>query len=354
MSRREYGRADSVFRKYIATGRAPRVSYTNLVNTLVYEGKIAAAESATAVVDTLFHNASVMSQSVLLQYDRGQVDSAATFCARAAADRVLLIKAAALNCRVLIDELRGKLGDAVTADAEYLSVNSARGAMSTGDSVRRMARRAGTFVWINEQPARAVTMLDAIVARHPMSAMPVEDRPYIEFATIYAMAGRADRARAMLADYDREVRDTSLLRYQAPLRHGVLGQIALTENRPLDAVREFRLSDQWPDGPVQTSPLSFYASLGRAFDRANMADSAIHYYEKFLSTPQLSRMAPDAQYAAGFHRRLGELYEAKGDARDALAHYQKFVDLWKNADAELQPKVAEIRARVSRLTKAER
>ena len=37
------------------------------------------------------------------------------------------------------------------------------------------------------------------------------------------------------------------------------------------------------------------------------------------------------------YRRLGELYEAKNDRVDALRAYGKFVDLWKNADADLQP-----------------
>jgi hypothetical protein len=47
------------------------------------------------------------------------------------------------------------------------------------------------------------------------------------------------------------------------------------------------------------------------------------------------------------------LYEAKGDRQQALTHYMKFADLWKNADPELQPKVAEVRAKIARLSKVE-
>ena len=53
-------------------------------------------------------------------------------------------------------------------------------------------------------------------------------------------------------------------------------------------------------------------------------------------------------------RRLGELYAARGDVSKAYANYAAFVDLWKNADPELQPKVAEVRARIARLRAAER
>jgi DNA-binding SARP family transcriptional activator len=52
------------------------------------------------------------------------------------------------------------------------------------------------------------------------------------------------------------------------------------------------------------------------------------------------------------HKRLGELYEAKGDTKRAAAHYASFVELWKNADPDLQPKVTEVRARLERLRRS--
>jgi len=48
-------------------------------------------------------------------------------------------------------------------------------------------------------------------------------------------------------------------------------------------------------------------------------------------------------------RRLGELYEARGDRAKALEYYGRFVDLWKGADPELQPVVRDMRARAARL-----
>ena len=79
-------------------------------------------------------------------------------------------------------------------------------------------------------------------------------------------------------------------------------------------------------------------------------------FEKYLSTPFWSRYtaAVDPQALAAVSKRLGELYEAKGDRQNALSHYLKFVDLWKDADPELQPKVTEVRARIARLKDQER
>jgi len=50
--------------------------------------------------------------------------------------------------------------------------------------------------------------------------------------------------------------------------------------------------------------------------------------------------------------RLGELYENAGDAKRATEYYGRFVDLWKNADAELQPRVAEARKRIDHLNRS--
>ena len=49
------------------------------------------------------------------------------------------------------------------------------------------------------------------------------------------------------------------------------------------------------------------------------------------------------------HKRLGELYDARADTGRAEAHYQLFVLSWKDADAELQPKVRAVRARLTAL-----
>jgi len=52
--------------------------------------------------------------------------------------------------------------------------------------------------------------------------------------------------------------------------------------------------------------------------------------------------------------RLGELYENAKDVRHATEYYGRFVDLWKNADPELQPRVTDARSRIDRLNRANR
>jgi len=45
----------------------------------------------------------------------------------------------------------------------------------------------------------------------------------------------------------------------------------------------------------------------------------------------------------------GGVYEARGDTARAAAHDERFIALWANADADLEPRVAETRRRLAGL-----
>ena len=101
--------------------------------------------------------------------------------------------------------------------------------------------------------------------------------------------------------------------------------------------------------------------LGRAYELAGEADSAMSVYERFVTTPSTYRLigpgpiiGTDAYYLAGTYQRLGELYEKRGRRDKAIAYYGRFVALWKDADPELQPRVADVRRRLTRLSREPR
>jgi tetratricopeptide (TPR) repeat protein len=52
---------------------------------------------------------------------------------------------------------------------------------------------------------------------------------------------------------------------------------------------------------------------------------------------------------ASSYKRLGELYEERGERAKAIEYYNSFVKLWSDADEELQEQVSEIRNRIARL-----
>jgi tetratricopeptide (TPR) repeat protein len=84
-----------------------------------------------------------------------------------------------------------------------------------------------------------------------------------------------------------------------------------------------------------------------------MPDSALKYYEQYLNTYDYDRNIYDPAFLGLYIKRAGELNEQLGNREQAARRYQQFVALWRNADAELQPQVAEVRRRLSRLADIE-
>jgi DNA-binding SARP family transcriptional activator/tetratricopeptide (TPR) repeat protein len=177
---------------------------------------------------------------------------------------------------------------------------------------------------------------------HPLAGLPAGDRPYLFLARFYARMGQPDRARALLAEWGAAV-PAEQRRVQESGQRRVFGEIALAERRPLDAVREFRLADQG------ANPIIVLADLGRAYDQAGQPDSVIAIYERFLGTPVFARLVQDASWRAPVLERLGQLHEARGDPARAAEHYRSFIELWHDADPELQPRVREARRRLAAL-----
>jgi hypothetical protein len=76
------------------------------------------------------------------------------------------------------------------------------------------------------------------------------------------------------------------------------------------------------------------------------------YLTQYVEMAGSGHTTIDRYWLAPTLYRLGELYENAGDVRHATEYYGRFVDLWKNADPELQPKVAVARGRMDRMNRA--
>ena len=92
--------------------------------------------------------------------------------------------------------------------------------------------------------------------------------------------------------------------------------------------------------------------MARAFERVPQADSAIAWYERSLESPRLPVSGSDALWLAHVYDRLSVLYETKGNATGAARSLQRLIELWSEADPELQPRVAAARARLKSLQRS--
>jgi tetratricopeptide (TPR) repeat protein len=147
-------------------------------------------------------------------------------------------------------------------------------------------------------------------------------------------------------DYERVIPE--VLRRNDPDRMTAEGMIALATDKPAEAIASFRAYREQMGCQV-----CWLHEIGQAFDALHQPDSALAAYEMLATLPAAGPSGRDFTLP-GTYRRLGELYEGKGDVKKALEYYGKFVDLWKEADPELQPRVAEVKKRIGELTARER
>jgi tetratricopeptide (TPR) repeat protein len=357
LSRRQYARAESLFRWYVERGSNSQVAYANLANALYFQGKREEAESVEAETSGRLDNPERWARAAWYLYNRGQLDSAQHSLERALDGGDATLRRFAWSQLSALHLVRGRVSEGERAHDQAGETNLARGV--SRDSVAEKLWLASLDVWHRDRRERALGRLQSVLAHTPVSSLPLlsplQSEPYyLWIARIYAQAERPDRARQVLTQFHADSRDTMLKRVSEPAVHGVLGEIALAEGRPLDALYEFRRADRLPDGPIHLFALGLHADVGRAFDQAGMVDSAIATYEQYIETPQLDRSQYDAIYMPHILQRLGALYEAKGDRAKAIDYYERFVQLWRNADPELQPRVVAVRRRMESLRSSER
>jgi tetratricopeptide (TPR) repeat protein len=193
---------------------------------------------------------------------------------------------------------------------------------------------------------RAITVLRGALKQIPLSSLDPFDRPYDALAGSYAMAGSLDEARRLLREYDsvvpEAVRRTRLTEIQG---RAALAEASGHDEAALDIYRAWMASDG-------NCPSCGAYEIGRIHDRRGEVDSAIGAFERVVATPTLDDLRLHEGYTlAPSLKRLGELYEARGDRSKAAEYYGRFADLWKEADPEFQPVVKEIRGRLAALTR---
>jgi tetratricopeptide (TPR) repeat protein len=347
-TQRKFARAESLYTSIARSARVSQITLGNLGGTLFNAGKIAESESVYTELRKRFPTSQgAQTYPVSFLYHRGRLDSLETFWKSRRGDPNPILRISALGNLATQSLLRGRLREARSLRMETIALNEARG-VPTPPLSKKLAD-IGVDIWFLGRNEEGIRELEAELARTPLRSQPILQRPDLAVAQYYAWAGRPDRARTFVTEYMADVKDTAMRTNLEPSVHAIMAEIAIAEKRPLDAVREYWQADSMPDGPSSDCDMCILAPVGRAYDLASMPDSAIAIWERYIAAPYVGRINQDATFLAGIRKRLGELYEAKGDTQRAATHYMAFLELWKNADPELQPQVAEVRKRLARL-----
>jgi tetratricopeptide (TPR) repeat protein/tRNA A-37 threonylcarbamoyl transferase component Bud32 len=247
--------------------------------------------------------------------------------------------------------LRGRWRE---AERRYAQVNEAK-ARVRGDTahVYDLAYFNATLDGqLRGNPARGIATLDAALRTVRPDALPVARDRSLWLALGYANLEAPAKARELMNA--RAARIDSLTRRQEAVLFARLGGfIALAEGKPDSAIALFRRGDADADGlPSRNCTACTPLLIGLAFDRADRSDSARVYLTEYAEMAGTGRIFIDRYYLAPALFRLGELNESAGDAKSATEYYGRFVDLWQNADPELQPRVAEARRRIDQLNRS--
>jgi tetratricopeptide (TPR) repeat protein len=326
-------------------------SWVGLGFTQVGLGKLREAELTFERAVERYGNLNIIESSVLLHWSAvGRYASAESLGA------VYLEKYSGTeDRRYAIDQLaqmasaRGRLAlsERRFREAMQLSANQPNATAYLEDA----ASLGFLDIWFRRKPGRGLETVEAALRRYPLASLKPMDRPYLPIAVAYAVAGKPRKARELLAEYEREV--PHMYRRRAEnFRRWAWGQIAMAEGRIADAVSELQAFASATASDCRPCGL---AALAQAYDRTGQMDSAIATYERYVRTPHIMRLAwvlrlgNDGTQLAPAHKRLGELYEQRGEYAKARHYYSRFVELWKEADPELKPAVIAVQDRLRQL-----
>ncbi|CAN5858429.1 hypothetical protein BH23GEM9_BH23GEM9_09200 [soil metagenome] len=334
----QHDRAEEYYRSAIATDTARYFAWANLGENQMHQGRLddalrAFAHSATLAPESSWP--SVNGASAPASFGRHAEAEAKLRALMDDPSRPLAIRGRASRNLGLV---LGAVGRYEEAERNAERVAAVAGDM---DAVRR--RIAGGRLWrevmLHDRLDRArqgLPQYRALVERDAAADSAV----WLELAMLCGWMEDLDCARDALTRSGRGSAPPSWASVETLLAHTATAVAARDYDAALAHLRAIRdrscltCEDTW---------------VGRVFEHMARPDSAIAAYERYLAATPLDRVWVDELELARTHRRLGELYEERGQIESAASHYARVVDLWAAADSDLQPYVAAVRDRLARL-----
>ncbi len=351
MRQGEWKQAEPLLRRAIRVEPGIQTGWLNLTRILLEQGR---AAEALALQDSSQlalgpQNAQPMGFRGWIALDQGRyadADSITRLSLRTTAKLPVDVSRA---MRVLAAShlTQGRVRAGIAAYAEVDSADRQGGVPvdRLGSALGDAAARA--LLLGDVQGARAAAL--AALRANPPASMPAADRRYGDWARDLFALGLTEQANAFTRDLERRTTESNRLFDEVRLAE-VRGASAMAAGRTDEALR------LWKDGMTRFKAAGiqrFGPDVASAYQKLNQPDSAIATLEAYLATPGFVRTFSTGVYeTARSHQKLGELYEAKGKPLKALEHYEAFVELYKNADPELQVVVRDVRGRIERLRKA--
>jgi len=168
---------------------------------------------------------------------------------------------------------------------------------------------------------------------------------YYERGLVYAKTKSLDKAKKAAEEFKERV-EMSMSRKEIRYYYDLMGKIEL-QRRNFSKTIEYinKALSMEPYGPLAKPVLSL-ESLALAYYNSGDIEKSRKEYEKITSL-NMGRLWQGDLYVRSFYM-LGKIHEQQGNNAKAIEHYEKFLDLWKDADPGIA-EVVEVRKRLGGL-----
>lgn len=209
----------------------------------------------------------------------------------------------------------------------------------------RGAMAVATAKILPDRKAEVHRSLLRTLREFPIDSIPAPARPYWNLASALGSVGATTQARHYLeAGLERSPNLRLQLQAMWPR-----ADILFAEGRYQEAIETYRDADLG----IPVSERDLLGPLGRAYRAAGQVDSAVATYQRLVASTQ--------GWAEGYlsdgwllhrplaHRVLARIYDERGETEKAARHYARLIELWRDADPEVQSQVEEAERRLRAL-----
>lgn len=236
---------------------------------------------------------------------------------------------------------QGRLGEA----REHLRAAEGKAVRQKLPAMTGRARTLATELPLALMGDSAATLrgIDAMLAAPEFAQLGARQRAYRWMAEVLASAGRPDEAESLLEEARRQHAADGVVWNESDgvLARAIIERVRGREDRALEALRRVEELGRF-SGQVDLE-------RARVHEQAGRPDSALAAYERVLASTGFDRLPLDLLHLGFVLQRTGELHDERGDRARALEYYARFVELWQDADPELQPRVESVRRRMAAL-----
>jgi tetratricopeptide (TPR) repeat protein len=215
----------------------------------------------------------------------------------------------------------------------------------SGTYLQRESWASWAYLMAKKDQAGAGRILDEALARYPVAAVPDGEAPVLPLAHILAALGREAEAEDLLERHRQADASFATGGWEVALTVMTEAQLAANRGEYDEAIGLFEGMDR------SVCEACGYLWAGEAADAADRPLEAIAFYERYVGRPWWVRTIVDAWTLGSVLERLGQLHDEQGDLESAAVYYAQFVDLWSEADPDVQPRVEAAQTRLQEIVR---